>query len=255
MLPPSAPEIDLWRGLAIFGTGLASGFFNITAGGGSFLSVPLLIFFGFPAAVANGTNRVALVVQALATIPSFRRGGIKGMRQAGPLLVAVIPGALLGAWLAVTISDRSFRNLFAAFMVAMSAWVLVKPAGGTREPEVGHRYRGLTIVAFALIGIYGGLIQAGVGFLIVFALSGLERFTLVRSHAYKILVVLVMQLVAFPVFVGNESVDWRAALLLAIAYSVGGSVGARLVLQGADRTLRIVFAGCALLLAVVLVLR
>ncbi|MFN7964590.1 MAG: sulfite exporter TauE/SafE family protein [Acidobacteriota bacterium] len=251
------PALDSFSPLqffAVFGVGMVSGFFNVTAGGGSFFSVPLLIVLGFPAAVANGTNRVALVVQNLTAIPQFRHGGVNRMRLALPIALAALPSALLGAWLAVLIPELTFRKLLGGLMIAMTAVVLLSPKGGTVEPELGHRYRWLTLLSFFGIGAYGGLIQAGVGFPIVFALAGLERFTLVRSHAYKIIVVLAIQLAALPIFIGSEAIDLSAAVVLSVAYALGGWVGAKVVLQSGDRTLRIIFAVSALLLALKMLL-
>lgn len=242
------------QALAVLGVGLLAGFFNVTAGGGSFLSVPLLILLGFPAAVANGTNRLALIVQNVAAIAQFRRGGVSGMRGVLPLAAAAVPGALLGAWLAVVIPELQFRRLFGGLMIAMTALVLIAPKGGTSEPGSAHRYRLASFAAFAAIGAYGGLIQAGVGFPIVFALSELERFTLVRCHAYKVVVVLVIQLAAIPLFIRHEAIAWWPALLLCVATSVGGHLGARLVLGSGERVLRLVFAVCAVALALRLLL-
>lgn len=255
--PSVTPLLDLFSPLqvaAVFGVGVVSGFFNVTAGGGSFLSVPLLIVLGFPAAVANGTNRVALVVQNLTAIPQFRSGGVDRMRLAIPVALAAVPSALLGAWLAVSIPDLTFRKLLGGLMIAMTAVVLLSPKGGTVEPSTGHRYRWLTLLSFFGIGAYGGLIQAGVGFPIVFALAGLERFSLVRSHAYKIVVVLAIQLAALPVFAGSEAINVPAAAVLSLAYALGGWVGARVVLRSGDRVLRIIFALSALLLALKMLL-
>ncbi len=255
--PRVMPLLDTFSPLqvaAVFGVGIVSGFFNVTAGGGSFLSVPLLIVLGFPAAVANGTNRVALVVQNLTAIPQFRSGGVDRMRLAIPVALAAVPSALLGAWLAVSIPDLTFRKLLGGLMIAMTAVVLLSPKGGTVEPRTGHRYRWLTLLSFFGIGAYGGLIQAGVGFPIVFALAGLERFSLVRSHAYKIVVVLAIQLAALPVFVGSEAINVPAAVVLSLAYALGGWIGARVVLRSGDRVLRIIFAVSAVLLALKMLL-
>ena len=83
-------------GLLIVGGGVA-GFVNTLAGGGSFLTVPLLVLLGLPATVANGTNRLAVFVQNVAAVAGFRAEGISGIR----LGVRLLPPTLLGAWLAV----------------------------------------------------------------------------------------------------------------------------------------------------------
>jgi uncharacterized membrane protein YfcA len=248
------PSFDAPTVVLLILTGAVSGFFNVTAGGGSFLSVPILMMLGMPAASANGTNRIALIVQNLTAIGQFRHGGVTGWRASWPLLAIALPGALLGAWAAVIIPEQAFRRTLAGLLVAVSALTLIAPRAGTIEPTPNHRYRSLTVAAFFALGGYAGFIQAGVGFLIVFALTGLERFSLVRAHAYKILLVLLVQLAALPVFVLHEAVVWREAVVLACAFAAGGWVGARVVLTASDRVLRMVFAAIAIVVAIGLVL-
>ena len=74
-------------------TGLAAGFINTIAGGGSLLSLPALMITGLPASVANGTNRIAILMAAVA--------GITGYKQAGKLparaVLRLLPPTLAGA--------------------------------------------------------------------------------------------------------------------------------------------------------------
>ncbi len=232
--------------------GAAAGFANVSAGGGSLLTLPLLVLMGLEGPVANGTNRVALIVQNLVAVPTFRRGGVRGLRTVLPLAAVAIPMAGLGAWLATGVDDTAFRRILAVVMMAMAV-ITVLRAPRPDEREKFERLRPSTYVAFALIGLYAGFIQAGVGFLIVFALSGLERFSLLRCHAFKVAAVLVMQLTALPIFILADLVDWKIGLFLAIGLAAGGWLGARFTLASHDRTLRIVLALASVLIALRLI--
>lgn len=239
--------------VSVLATGFVAGFFNVTAGGGSLLTLPLLVLLGLPGPVANGTNRLALVVQNLVAVPTFRRGGVRGMRRHARLVLAAVPGALLGAWAGATISDPLFRRVLGLLMIAMTAVVLARPGGADgRDPAT--RPRLATWLSFAGIGLYAGFIQAGVGFLIVFALAGIERMPLVRAHAFKVATVLALQVLALPVFAWHGKVSWGLGALLAVGLAAGGFVGARLTLRSGERVLRYLLAAAALALSLRLLL-
>lgn len=252
-LVSTTPLAEPMTALLIVGTGIVAGFFNVTAGGGSTLTLPLLmVLVGLDGAVANGTNRVAIIVQNMIALPTFRRGGVRGLRHGWPLLLAALPGALLGAWWGATISHELFRTVLGGLMIVLAVVIaaLPRPSGTAVAAALERpRYRLLTLGAVVLIGFYAGFVQAGVGFFIIFALAGLERWPLVRVHAFKVLIVLMAQLLALPVFLWQGKVVWSAGLLLAVGLSLGGFVGARTALKSSERFLRLLLAAGAVLLA------
>jgi len=99
----------------LFGVGSVAGVLNVVAGGGSFLTLPVLIFLGLPPTVANGTNRVAVALQNVGAVWSFRR---HGMIDWGSLLWAAVPatfGAILGTWAALWVGDELFQKILVFF--------------------------------------------------------------------------------------------------------------------------------------------
>lgn len=246
-------SLDLPGGAALLGIGALAGFMNVTAGGGSLLTLPLMVLLGLPSPVANGTNRLALIVQNVVAVSTFRQGGVRGMRAIGPLVLLAVPGALIGAWAGVVVSDELFRRVLGFVMIALVLVIFRKPPAAEDERPAERAFRPVTYAAFALLGFYAGFIQAGIGFLIVFALAGLERFPLVRSHAFKVTVVLCLQSLALPVFALGGKVHWVAGLVLAAGLSAGGFVGARVTLQSSERFLRILLAIASVALALRLI--
>jgi uncharacterized membrane protein YfcA len=218
----------------LFAVGCVAGTLNVVAGGGSLLTIPILIFLGLPGTVANGTNRVAILLQNVAAVWGFHRHGVVDWRY---VLWAAVPatfGALVGAWVANRIGDRSFEQALAVIMIGVTLWTLWDPLK-KRQPAVedDHRPRvGLLACTFFLVGIYGGFVQAGVGFLILAAttLAGLD---LVRGNAVKVLSILIYTPFALGVFVWEGNVEWTLGLALAAGNVVGSQVGVRLtVLKG-----------------------
>ena len=161
--------------LLLFAAGLVAGALNVIAGGGSFLTLPILMFLGLPPGLANGTNRVGIVLQNVGAVWSFERQGVLQWRSVVWAALPSIPGAALGVWLALLVSDQAFRRILALLIVTLSLWTLwsrrqrvIKATPMDNLRLTTGRRLGIGIAFFA-IGIYGGFVQAGVGFLILVA--------------------------------------------------------------------------------------
>jgi uncharacterized membrane protein YfcA len=241
--------------LLLFVAGCAAGTLNVIAGGGSFLTLPLLIFVGLPATVANGTNRVAIFLQNIAAVWGFHRHGMVDWRY---VLWAAVPatiGAIVGAWAAVKMGDRSFQNVLAFLMIAVTLWTLWDPLR-KRRPSLGGNARprtGLLALGFFLVGIYGGFVQAGVGFLILAAttLAGLD---LVRGNAVKVLSIMFYTAVALGIFAWQGKVAWAPGLVLALGNVAGSQVGVHLAVLKGHSWIKGVVTATVILFAVRLLL-
>lgn len=244
-------DVVWWQLVALAVVGVVSGFLNVLAGGGSLLTLPLLIFLGLPAAEANGTNRVAIVVQNLSAIRSFQSSGVLTWRLALLCSIPAIIGACIGAQLAVTVDEQLFKQLLAAVMILMLLLTTFDPARRYRQKmgDVVTEARLPLLIGFFVIGIYGGFIQAGVGFLIlsVTLLAGLD---LVRGNVLKVVVILVFNLPALAIFAWNGQVDWLLGSALATGNAIGALLAARMaVAKGHDwirRVVTLVVLACAL---------
>lgn len=235
--------------IAVFAAGLAAGFLNVMAGGGSLLTLPVLLFVGLPAPLANGTNRLAILVQNVVATVSFRREGIREVRAALPVALLTIPGAIAGAFLAVRVSDALFRAILAGVLVLSVIGIFASPR---RDVPAGAAARRLTlpaVLSFLGIGFYGGFIQAGVGILIMGVLHGLLHVHLVRVNAWKVIVVLVFSVPALTVFIATGNVDWVTGGVLTAGTSLGAVAGARVSVRRGERAIRWVVAAALLLMA------
>ena len=228
------PEL-LTTSLLLFLVGLIAGTLNVIAGGGSLLSLPVMIFLGLPPTVANGTNRVAILIQNIGASWSFHRHGLVSREW---LLLAVPPallGAVLGTVAAVHIGELEFQKMLAVILVVAAAWQIWNPiklpSDGNAELPAGIK-RLAFICVFFLIGAYGGFIQAGIGFLLMAATSA-AGFNLIRGNALKVTVVLAFTPLALLLFAWNGKVDWAMGFALAAGNFLGGLAGVHLqVLKG-----------------------
>jgi uncharacterized protein len=212
-----------WQIPALALVGVIAGFLNVLAGGGSLLTLPLLIFFGLPAATANGTNRVAIFCQNIFAITGFKRQGVFPIRLAMLCMPPALIGSYLGANLAINVDEMLFRRLLALIMVGVLLFMVFDPMKRFRVQEmpITPMRTLVLIVSFFGVGLYGGFVQAGVGFLIITALL-VHGLDLVRINAVKVLVIFAFTAVALGVFVLHGQVDYVLGLSLAGGNSVGG---------------------------------
>lgn len=230
----------------LVGAGLAAGVVNSLAGGGSLLTVSLLVLLGLPGVLANGTNRVGVLLQSAAAAWRFRAEGVSGVAGALPLLAPVLLGAALGAWAIAQVASATFERLFGVLMVALLVPILrgARPAAAARRPWP----RPVTFAVFLGIGLYGGAFQAGVGIPLLFALAAAGH-DLVRANAIKVVVIFAVTAVAVPVFALEGQIAWAPAAGLGAGFLAGGELGARLAVRGGERLIRPVLALAVLALA------
>jgi uncharacterized membrane protein YfcA len=236
MIPGVAPWVTF---SLLAAAGFVASVINTLAGGGSFLTLPLLIFLGLPAAEANGTNRLGVVAQNVAAAWGFHREGVLDWRYAVRVSLLPTAASLLGAWLALRVGDREFRRILALLMIGVTLWTLLAPlASRGRASEGGREPRPvLAFWMFLAAGFYGGFVQAGVGFLLLAAttFAGLD---LVRGNAVKVVVVLLVTLVALGLFAWDGKVRWPEGLALGLGSVAGSLLAVRMAVVKGDRWLR-----------------
>nr|WP_299385529.1 sulfite exporter TauE/SafE family protein [Allomuricauda sp.] len=216
--------------------GFAVGFINTVAGGGSLLSLPTLIFLGLPPAVANGTNRVAIVIQTAMATAGFKSKGVSTFPFNVYLGISAFLGAILGARIAVDVDGETFNRILAIVMLSVVLIIIFKPKLKLEEMQerLTGKYLWISIVVFFFFGIYGGFINAGLGFLMILFMHFVNRMNLVRVNATKVVVVLVYMLAALAVFAFNDKVDWKVGLILAIGNGTGAWVSSRFSVKKGD---------------------
>lgn len=234
-------SIDLLTLFLLVGAGVIAGFINTLAGGGSFLTLPALMLLGMPADVANGTNRVGVLIQSLAGVRGFDRHGALDRAAIVGVLVPTVVGALVGALLASYLPVTILKPVLLATMVTMALMMVLKPSAIAAKEGEPVRLLSKTPKGYLWLfaaGLYGGFIQAGVGFILLVALSGVLRYDLVRSNALKMVCTAVLSVVALAVFVINDQVAWVPGLILAVAQVVGVQISVHFAVNVSQQVLR-----------------
>lgn len=245
--------MDAWyHYLLLVGVGFVVGFINTVAGGASLISLPILIFLGLPPAVANGTNRVAIVLQTAMAVAGFRSKGVSTFPFDLYLGVSALVGSILGAYIAVDIKGETFNRILAIIMVAVVLIIVFKPKVSVSELQerIHGKYRWLAMLAFFFIGIYGGFINAGIGFIIILFLHYFNRLSLVKANATKVAVVFLYTLAALVVFILNDKVIWKVGLVLAVGNGLGAWLSSRISVNKGDGYIKVFLVGMVIVMAI-----
>ena len=221
--------------------GFIAGIINTIAGGGSLLTLPMLIFMGLPPAVANGTNRIGIFIQSITSVAGFRSKGIKPSIFGVYLGIAALIGSLIGAQIAVDIKGETFNRILAIIMVVVVGFMVFKPKVNIQDmvERTQGKYLWLSILAFFFIGIYGGFIQAGVGIFILLALTSINYMNLVESNAVKVLVVFIYTIGALAIFAYNKQIDYLYGFVLAFGNASGGWIASRWAVKKGDGLVKV----------------
>ena len=222
--------------LLLIVVGFVVGFINTVAGGGSLLSLPVLIFLGLPPGVANGTNRIAIVIQTVLATVGFKSKGVSTAPFNVYLGISAFVGAIIGAYIAVDIKGETFNRILAIIMILVVLIIIFKPKIKLTEIQerITGKYLWIGILAFFFFGIYGGFINAGIGFIIILFLHYINHMTLVRANATKVAVVFMYTLSALTIFVWNDKVIWKVGLIMAIGNATGAWVASRVSVDKGD---------------------
>lgn len=219
--------------LLTIGIGFFAGFINTIAGGGSLLTLPLLMFLGLPANIANGTNRIAIIMQNIVATRNFKKGNVLNFRQGLYLAVPAMIGSVLGASLAVDLSEQIMKRTIGILLVVMFFVILYKPDKWLKAQTgiIKEKPGLLQILLFFGLGFYGGFIQAGIGFFLLAALVLISGLDLVRANAIKLLIILLFNLPAIAIFIWQEQVEFLTGFILAGGNMAGGFVGSKVAMK------------------------
>ena len=192
-----------WEYPLLIIVGLVVGYVNTMAGGGSLLTLPILIFLGLPSAVANGTNRIAIMMTAFSANMGFKSKGISTFPFSAYTGSCALIGSVIGAHIAIDLNDEAFKKTLSIIMILVILIIVFKPKIYSDKLSVrltGEHLR-LSCIVFFFIGVYGGFVNAGIGFIIMLFLHFYNRMNLIRVNATKVVIVLVYTLGAFLTFV------------------------------------------------------
>ena len=221
--------MEIYQALILIAVGLFAGFVNTVAGGGSLLTLPVMIFMGLPPIVANATNRLALLFQNISAVVGFRSKGISTWPYNLYLSITAVIGAIIGAKISVDLDPVLFSRILSVIMVSVIGFMVFNPLKkkSFEVEKMDRKHQLIGVILFFGVGLYGGFIQAGVGFIVIAVLSMTNHMRLVRINSAKVFVILFYTIAALIVFIYEGVINWQWGLTLAVGNSAGGWIGSR----------------------------
>ena len=218
--------------IIIVAVGIVAGIINTLSAGGSLLTLPVLMAFGLSPNMANGTNRIAIFLQNVVGVSSFHREKIMDFPSGFRVGIPAAVGAVAGAFIAVNLNDQAMKLAIAGVMILVFFLILLKPSrwinSHEEHPPIPYW---LQVIIFFLVGIYGGFIQAGVGFFLLTSLVLGSGFELVKANALKLFIILLYTPVALVIFFLHGDVNIWMGLLLAAGNMTGAWIGTRIAVK------------------------
>lgn len=222
-------------------TGFLAGGINTLAGGGSNLTLPALMLLGLPADIANGTNRIAVLMQCVVGVRGFDQHKSLDRPAILPILIPTILGGLLGAIGAALMPNLYLKPVLLLTILGMTVIILVKPdviapppGTPTLSPTTN---RGAWWSLFGA-GVYGGFVQAGVGFILLAALAGGLRYDLLRANALKTTCALAFTSVSLVIFIAFGQVSWIPGLILASGTMLGAHLAVKFAVRASQDSIK-----------------
>lgn len=216
-----------------------AGAMNAVAGGGSFLTLPALIYAGVPPVAANATGTVALLPGYASGLYGYRQD-LTPVGEVGLLLLALVSlaGGLAGAGLLLVTPDAVFRGIVPWLLLAATGLFAFGGALAARLRAVGLHGRGALLSTLFVVSVYGGYFNGGLGILLLAQLSLFGMTNLNAMNGLKNLFSTVLTAIAVVAYALGGAVDWPKAALMVLAAVAGGYVGARLGRRIPQRVLR-----------------
>ena len=240
----------------LFFSGFVAGILNTLAGGGSFLTIPILIFTGLDPTVANATNRLGIWIQSVFGLGKFKKMGYFPVKMSMMAAVPALFGSVIGAYLAMIISEDAFKKYLAALMVIMTLVTFFKPQAKDELTDFIPTKKGITTasIIYFFIGLYGGFIQAGVGF-VVLAYCVMYGLGYVRGHAVKMFVNLLTATFSLAIFIYGGKVVYIPGISLGVGMAVGAVLAAGFSVKAGNVFLKRFVSVAVIVFAVLLLVK
>ena len=234
--------IEILEILILVFVGLAAGVINTLAGGGSAFTLPVLIFLGLPPSVANGTNRIVIVIQSLIGALGYKSKGISTFPFNIYLGISASFGAVIGALIAIEIDEKLFNRILAIVIITIGVLIIAnnKKLDSKLIEKINGKYLFFSLIIFFFLGIYGGFLNAGIGIVIMFILNRYNGLDLVKTNGTKVVLITIYSSIALIVFAYNNSINWEKGLWMSLGTIYGAWWSSRWSVKKGDKVIKIV---------------
>ncbi|MDR2409907.1 MAG: sulfite exporter TauE/SafE family protein [Bacteroidales bacterium] len=210
-------------------SGIAVGFINTLAGGGTIISMSLFMMLGLPPVVANGTNRIPVILQNLVSVVNFYRDKKLDVKKSIYCSIPVALGSIAGSYLSIIVHDFIFMIFFVIIMVIMLVLMFLKPDKWLKGDisKMNRPVSPLQMFFYFLIGIYAGFIHIGMGYFLLAVLVLMGGFDLLRANAIKSFIVLFYAPFSLIIFISHGEINYEYGFIHAIGNMIGAYIASK----------------------------
>jgi uncharacterized protein len=227
-------SLEWYEYLLLLLGGAVAGVVNTLAGNGSTITLFLLMTFGLPATVANGTNRIGILFQSLIAVNAYRKSDrfLPVMREHWWIIALAVPSGIVGALTAANLNQAILEKIIGGLMIVLLLVILVNPQRWLRETDTDkNRKTLLNALLFVALGFYAGFIQLGMGLFFLAILVLGAKFSLKDANLLKIVVVFAVTAPALVIYLLSGQVNWEYGLPLAAGQGIGAAIAARFLIH------------------------
>jgi len=225
--------MELITAIIVLIVGLFVGILNTVTGGGSVISVPLLIVSGLPAQIAIGTNRFAMIFSSgVAAIEYHKKVKYEIRMLVMPTLFASI-GSALGANIVLQFNERFVEYIIAGFMIIMGVIIIYNKDLGLKKeltPITRKKHYFIVLLSFVL-GVYGGFYGAGVSTMLSFLFVSSLGISFIKSAGITRFIVTALSVIAAIIFLLNSKIDFLYGGLLTLSVILGAEIGVKIAIK------------------------
>jgi uncharacterized membrane protein YfcA len=220
--------------------GFTVGVINTIAGSGTVITYSLFMMLGLPVNFANGTIRLGVIMQTLASTLNFKKHNALDWKKGFKLALPVVIGSIIGAKIAVEINEAVFEKILAGVLLIMLFFIFYRPEHWIKDQvhKIQSKPTIIQLSLFFLIGLYGGFIHIGVGIFMLSVLVLNAGYDLVKANAIKVMIVFLYSPFALAVFMMNDQIHYGIGLIAAIGNIFGGIVGSKLAITRGSNFVR-----------------
>jgi uncharacterized protein len=213
--------------------GFGSGIINTIAGNGSALTLIALISIGIPPGIANGTNRVNIIMQTITSVLSMRRTKRTRylFKESQWVIIPAVLGSIVGTFIVMDMDDVLLKRIIGVLMILLLLSYLLDPKRWNIATDPSRPKKSVSgWIMFFGVGVYTGFIQMGVGIVMLALLVLVSRYSLKDANILKLIMAFVVSVAPFTLFALNANIHWGAGLSLGVGQVLGAFIGARYVL-------------------------
>lgn len=207
-------------------SGIVVGIINTLAGGGAIISMTLFMVLGLPIGMANGTNRIAVVLQNFTSSVAFLRKRMLDIKSGIKLSIPAVIGNIIGSMVATHISDAVFKICMATVLTIILLYMIFDQSHKHPHIHGGHplKLRYWHYLWFLLLGFYGGYIYIGLGYAVLAVTIWSMNLDIITANVVKCFIIFVATPFSLIIFMLNGQVDYTYGLW----HGLGNVVGALL---------------------------